>query len=344
MRSFLSVTATVFALSCAFGTASAQRHDLGSAPPTAPPPKLIVGPQLIIPNLINAGLGPIQFVTANLPVSAPQSLAIQLQSSDDRMRTSGLADIGVPSQYLIRGHVPFAHSVRLDFVALGNTPELDAILTVELDKDVVSAVLMPQDDVWHRIATLSYTTPLGDPTTTTSTFVRTNRSLSENQHYSAIFQAIANGTNGDFTETEAHLRILNGHAVITVSFPATERSCDPTHQRPCDFTERWFQPDTTDPAHNFLLVTATGHVRPNESGDPIARSEAFATAHLRTFTCQPFAFSEATQHFESTAPTIPCMAPHDPQREQQHEPHEPQHEQEHEPHAPSPVPPPAPQN
>jgi hypothetical protein len=341
MRSFLSVTAAVFGLSCALGTASAQRHDLGSSPPTAPPRKPIVAPQPIIPNLVNVGLGPIQFVTVNSPICAPQALASQLQSSDDRMRTSALAEIGAPSQYLVRGHIPFAHSVRLDFVALGNTPELDAILTVEFDKDIVSTVLMPQDDVWRRIATLSYSTPFGDPTTTPSTFLRTSRSLLENQHYTAVFHAIANGTNGDFTETEAHLRILSGHAVITVSFPSTERSCDPTHQHPCDFTERWFQPDITDPAHNFLLVTATGHVKPNESGDPIARSEAFETAHLRTFTCQPFAFSDVTQHFESTATSVPCIAPHDSQHEQQHEPHDLQHEPQHE---AMPVAPPVPQN
>ena len=315
MRSFRSVTAPLLALLCAVGTATAQRHDVGSSPPTAPPPKPIVVQQATVLDPINSGLGPIQFSTANSGVSAPQSLAVELQSSDDRMRTSALADIAAPSQYLIRGHVPFAHSVRLDFVALGNTAELDAILTVELDQHLVSAILMPQDGEWHRIATLCYPTAFSDPTTTPTTFLHTNRALLENQHYAAIFHAITNGSNGDFTESEAHLRILDGHAVITASFASTERTCDPTHQHPCDFTERWFQPDTTDPEHRFLLVTATGHVKPTESGDPIARSETFETAHLRTFTCQPFAFSDTTQHFESTAAPSPCVAPHDPQHE-----------------------------
>ncbi len=320
MRSFRSTTASLLALLCAVGTATAQRHDVGSAPPTAPPPKQIVVPQVPVVDPINVGLGPIQFATANSSVSAPQTLAIELQSSDDRMRTCALADIAAPGQYLIRGHVPFAHSVRLDFVALGNSPELDAILTVELDQHLVSTVLMPQDGEWRRIATLSYATAFSDPTTTPATFLRTNRALLENQHYAAIFHAITKGSNGDFTENEAHLRILDGHAVITASFASTERTCDPTHQHPCDFTERWFQPDTTDPEHRFLLVTATGHVKPSESGDPIARSETFETAHLRTFTCQPFAFSDATQHYESTAAAMPCFVPHEPPHEASHEP------------------------
>lgn len=326
------MTVPLIALLCAVGTAVAQRHDVGSAPPTAPPPKQIVAPPAPIIDPLNIGLGPIQFATTNSIVSAPQSLAIELQSSDDRMRTSALADIATPSQYLIRGHVPFAHSVRLDFVALGITPELDAILTVELDQHLVSAILMPQDGAWHRIATLSYPTAFTDPTTTPTTFLRTDRALPENQHYAAIFHAITKGSNGDFIENEAHLRILDGHAVITASFASTERTCDPTHQHPCDFTERWFQPDTTDPEHRFLLVTATGHVKPTESGDPIARSETFETAHLRTFTCQPFAFSDTAQHFESTAAPTPCVAPHEGQ-------HEAPHDSPHEPLAPPAVPP-----
>ena len=316
MRSFGSPTAALLALMCTLCTASAQRHDLGSSPPTAPPPKQIVLPQPVVPDPANAGLGAIQFSAVNVIASAPQSLIVELQSSDDRMRTSGLAAIGAPSQYLIRGHVPFPQSVRLDFVALGNTAELDAILTVELDQHLISAILMPQDDQWRRIATLLYPTPFRSPSSTFSTFLRTDRSLVDHPHYTAIFHGITSGTNGDFTESEAHLRILTGHAVVTVSFPSTERTCDPTHQHPCDLTERWFQPDSTDPEHHFLLVTATGHVKPQESGDPIARSETFETAHLRAFTCQPFIFSETTLHFESTAPAAPCAVPHDP-------PHEP---------------------
>ena len=316
MRSFRSLTASLLALLCLLCTASAQRHDLGSSPPTAPPPKPIVLPQPIVPDPANAGLGAIQFSAVNFIVSAPQSLIVQLRSSDDRMRTSSLAAIGVPNQYLIRSHVPFPQSVRLDFLALGNTAELDAILTVELDQHLVSTILMPQDDQWHRIATLIYPTPFSNNTSPTpAPFLRTDHSLLDHPHYAAIFHAVTSGTNGDFTESEAHLRILNGHAVITMSFPSAERSCDPTHQHPCDLTERWFRPDNTDPEHRFLLVTATGHIKPQEPGDPVARSETFETAHLRTFMCQPFVFSDAALHFESTAPAAPCHVPHDPEHE-----------------------------
>lgn len=314
----------MFLFLCGLGAASAQRHDVGSSPPTAPPPKQVVKPPVIIPDPIFAGLGPMQFSTTNSSVSAPQTLAVEIQSSDDRLRTAALAAIGVPSQYLSHGHVAFPHSVRLDFIALGNTAELDAILTVELDQHLISAILMPVDDEWHHIASVVYATPFGNSSTTPATFLHTDRSLLAHQYYTAIFHATANGPNGDFTESEAHLRILNGHAVIIASFASAERSCDPTHQRPCDLTERWFQPDTTDPDHRFLLVSAAGHVKPNESGDPIARSQTFETAHLRTFTCQPFAFSDTTLHFESIATPTACLTPHEAPHEQQHDtPHEP---------------------
>ena len=231
------------------------------------------------------------------------------------MRTAALAAVGAPGQYLNHGHIPFPHSIHLDYIALGNTSELDAVLTVELDQHLLSAILMPEDGEWHRIATVLYPTPFSDPTTTPSTFLHEDRSLIEAKHYAAIFRATSNTPTGDLTETEAHLRILNGHAVITMNFASTERSCDPTHQHPCDITERWLQPDTTDPEHRVLLVTATGHVKLPEASDPIASSETFETAHLRTFTCQPFEFSDETQHFESTSNPTPCVATRDPQHE-----------------------------
>jgi hypothetical protein len=315
MRSFHYLAVFPLTLLCAFGMASAQRHDAGSSPPTAPPPKQVVAPQAVVPPGVNAGLGPLQLLTVNVAISAPQSLASELQSSDDRMRTAALAAIGAPSQYLNHGHVPFPHSIHLDYIPLGNTSELDAVLTVELDQHLLSAILMPQDSEWRRIATVLYPTPFTDTTTTPSTFLREDRSLLEDKHYAAIFRAIANSPTGDLTETEAHLRILNDHAIVTLSFASTERSCDPTHQHPCDLTERWLQPDTADPEHRFLLVTATGHVKPPEPSDPIAYSETFETAHLRTFTCQPFEFSDTTLHFESTSNPIPCTASRDSQHE-----------------------------
>jgi hypothetical protein len=312
MRLFQLPTALALALLCAVGTATAQRHDVGSSPPTAPPPKPVPAPVVAI----SSGMGALQFTTANLGISAPQSLVRQLLTSDERTRLTALSAIGAPAQYLNHGHVAVPHSLHLDFVALGNTDELDAILTVELDQHLLSAILDPEDGEWHRVATVLYPTPFADPSTNPSTFAQTTRSLLEPRRYAAVFHATTNGPNGDLTENEAHLRILNDHAVITLSFASTERVCDPTHQHPCEFTERWLQPDTTDPEHRFLLVTASGRVRPNEPSDPIARAETFETAHLRTFLCQPFAFSDASQHFEPTANPTPCIAPRDPAHDQ----------------------------
>ena len=128
MGSFRPIVVLPLALFCVVSAASAQRHDLGSSPPTAPPPKLVAVPQPLTPT--NPTLGALQFSTVNYAVSAPQLLASQLQTSDDRQRTAALAAIGAPSQYLDHGHIPFPHSVRLDFIALGTSSELDAILTV----------------------------------------------------------------------------------------------------------------------------------------------------------------------------------------------------------------------
>jgi hypothetical protein len=323
MSFFRSLVAVPLALICIALPASAQRHDLGSSPPTPPPPKPIVAPQSIPPAVPT--LGALQVTAVNLPVSAPQFLATQLQTSDDRIRTAALAAIGAPSQYTDRGHIPFPHSVRLDFVALGTTNELDAILTVELDQHLISAIFLPEEEQWHRIATIIYPANFTNAAANPSTFLRTDRALREPQHSTAIFHTLTNGANGDFTETEVHLRILNNHATVTTSFASNERTCDPTHHNPCDITQRWLQLDTTDPEHRFLLVTATGHDKLNDAGDPIAHADTFEESHLRDFTCQPFAFSDTSLHFEPTAPAAPCLTP----RDQQHEPRDPQHDPQH---------------
>jgi hypothetical protein len=310
-RSTLILLVALFGIA---GAASAQRHDMGSAPPTAPPPKPVAPQQPISP--APPSLGALQIAPANASISAPESLAVELQTSDDRTRTAALAAIGAPAQYTDHGRIAFPHSVRLDFLALGDSNELDAILTVELDQHLLSVILMPQDGEWHRLATILYPTSFDNPSTTPDTFLRTSRALLQPLRYSAIFHTTTNGSNGDFTDTEVHLRILNGHATVTTSFASSERSCDPTHQHPCDITQRWLQPDTTDPTHRFLLVTATGHERPSDANDPIAHSETFEESHLRAFTCQPFAFSDATLHFEPAAAAAPCLVPHDAPHDQ----------------------------
>lgn len=314
-RSFL---VPILALSCFVSAASAQRHDLGSSPPTAPPPKQVTPPLSVSP--APPSLAALQLTSGSTIASAPQELATELQTSDDRTRTAALAAIGAPAQYTDRGHIAFPHSVRLDFLALGDSNQLDAILTVELDQHLLSTIFMPEDEQWHRIATLTYPTSFGNPSTTPDTFLRTSRSLIEPLRYTAIFHTTTNGANGDFTETEVHIRILNGHAAVTTSFASNERSCDPLHQHPCDITQRWLQPDATDPSHRFLLVTATGHQKLSDPNDPIAHTETFEESHLRTFTCQPFVFSDTTLHFEPSAPPAPCTLPHDaPSRDQSHD-------------------------
>jgi hypothetical protein len=291
-------------------SAIAQRHSGGSSPPTAPHAAQHPAPSPVI-EPVSSGLGALQFIPVSYGVPAPQSLTRQLQADDDRTRTASLSAIGAPQQYLVHGHVPYPHSVQLDFIDLGSTDELDAILTVELDQHIVSAILVPEDGNWHRIATILYQTAFSDPNTSPSSFLRLDRSLLQKEHYRAVFHATTSGPNGDYTENEAHLRILNGHAVITLSFASNVRSCDTTHKPSgCEFTHRWLQPDSSDPAHRFLMVTGTGRLSSREANDPLAGSRTFQLAHLRSFTCQPFIFSDAAQHYQPTANPVPCTTPH----------------------------------
>jgi hypothetical protein len=307
----LAAAVTAVALCLAGSSAHAQKHTGGSSPPTAPPPKTTVPQQPIVP--VSAGMGSLQFVAVNYGVPAPQSLTRQLEADDDRTRSAALAAIGAPGQYLQRGHIPYAHSIQLDFVALGNTDELDAILTAELDQHLVSAILMPDEGNWRRVGTIVFPTPFFDTITTPATFLRTARSFTQSGRYRAIYHAYVPGTNGDYVENEAHLRILNGHAVVTISFVSSSRNCEvPTsgkNSKPgCDVTQRWLQADPTDPTRRYILVTATGRLSEKEANDPLGKARTFQTAHLRSFSCQPYLFSDTTQHYEPTAASGACTA------------------------------------
>jgi hypothetical protein len=292
---------------CLPGAASAQRHSTGASPPTAPARISGKTAQPIVP--VSSGMGALQFVSVNYGVSAPQSLARQLGADDEHTRSSALAAIGAPSQYLQRGHVPYPHSLHLDFVPLGTNDDLDAIVTVELDGHIVSAILLPDDGSWRRIATVLYPTNFNDPSTTPSTFLRLARSLIEQDRYRAVFRASTSGPNRELIENEAHLRILNNRAVITISFVDSARTCDNSDSKHagCQLIRRWLQPDPSDDTH-FTLVTGTGRIATRELNDPIARAVTYQTAHLRQFSCQPYIFSEATLHYEPIANTAPCLS------------------------------------
>lgn len=343
---------TILALALAAPMVLSQRHGGRSAPATAP----VAPPVPTAPvKPISSGLGAIQFVAVNFGVPAPQSLTRQLRFDDDRTRAAALSAIGAPGQYLQRGHIPMPRSISLDLLPMGNSDDLDALLTVELDQHLVTAILIPVDGNWRRVATLIYATPFENRATTPTTWLRTARTLVQKERYRAIFHAStgsmgapgtpggsgtpgasaipgASGTSGasgspgsteafdgNFVENEAQVRILNGHAVVTLSFESTVRECaaPPTSSKlvahsavrgGCNVTQRWFQPDPAEPISHFELVTATGRVSPKEADDPLASSHTMLLSHLRNFSCQPFLFSETTERFEPSAANGPCRA------------------------------------
>jgi len=303
MRPFLSALVVAAIALCAQTTAVAQRHNAGSSPPTAPPVSRNT-PQPIV--AVSSGMGALQFVAVNYGVPAPQALTRQLEVDDDRTRAASLSAIGAPGQYLVHGHIPYPRSIQLNFVALGNSDELDAILTVELDQHIVSAILFPQDGNWRRVATVLYATPFSDPSTTPATFLRFDRSLLQQERYRAVFHALTPLPKGDFAENEADLRILNSRAAITMSFVNRARSCSVAGHPGCEITRRWMQSDPADPTHRVVLVTATGHLSPHDINGPLAASTQFQDAHLHSFSCQPFIFSDASSRYEPVANSAPC--------------------------------------
>jgi hypothetical protein len=260
-------------------------------------------------------MGAIQYVAVDYGVPPPQALVRQLRADDERSRAAALSAIGAPAQYLQRGHSAPPHSIQLELVALGSTDELSALLTAELDQHIVTAVLIEEDGNWRRVATLWYATSFEDPHTAPDTFVRTARSLLQHDRYRAIFHASASGPNGDYTENEAELRVINNHAIVTMSFTDAALECaqpaKPGHvataSGECIATRRWLQADPADPTRRFLLVSATGKIAPHEVASMLGGSHDFQITHLRSFSCQPFVYSDQQLRYEPTAPSTPCL-------------------------------------
>jgi hypothetical protein len=309
----------LLALAAAAIPALAQRHSGITSPPTAPPPPQQTPPPPEPIVAVSSGLGPLQFTTANSPVPAPDVLAYQLRSTDEHLRAAALSSIGAPPAYITHGNSLPPHSILVDSVALGEADKLDAILTVELELHLVSAILVPSPDgTWRRVATVTYATPFADPDTNPGTFLRTARSLNERDHYVAVFHGISTTPDGDITENEAHLRIVNDRAVITISFVSREQTCETAHLQPhtphadCELTERWLQDQAVEGPGHVVLVTATGRIGAHDAIDPISRSRAFDFAVGRSFECQPFVFSDEASHYQPTANSAACFEPKTP--------------------------------
>ncbi len=302
-----------FALVAATTPTCAQRHSGITSPPTAPPPPQAAPPAPAPIVAVSSGMGPMQFIQANAPEPAPETLIAQLQAEDDRIRAAALSAIGAPTAYVSREHAPVPHAMQVQYAALGASGELDAILTVELDLHLVSAILVPSGSAWRRVGTVTYATNFADPTTNLGTFLRTVRSLIGPDHYTAIFHAVSITPDGDLTEHEAHLNVFSGHAAITISFASAERVCETPHLQPhtprgeCDLTERWLQGEPAQGNGAAILVTATGHVGAHEAIDPVSRMRLFDFARTRNYDCQPFQFNDETSHYEPTANSAPCF-------------------------------------
>lgn len=307
----------LLALAASIAPAHAQRHSGITSPPTAPPVQQPPPPPAPIV-AVGSGMGPLQFVQANSVEPAPELLAGELQTGDERIRAAALSAIGAPSAYPTREHAPIPHSIQISYVALGSASGLDAILTVELELHLVSAVFVPSNGEWRRVATITYPSTFADPSTNLGTFVRTVRSLIGPDHYTAIFHGVTVTPDGDPTEHEAHLNVINGKAVITISFVSSERVCETAHLQPrtphadCEVTQRWLQAEPTLGVSNAMLITATGHVGAHDTVDPVSRFHLFNFAGARNFTCQPFLFSDQTLHYEPTANVAPCFEPKAP--------------------------------
>jgi len=296
---FLILTAALLA-----PYAGAQKH--AGSPPTAPPRQAPAQP--LVP--VSSGLGPIQFVSVNYGVPAPQSLTRQLRVDDERTRAAALSAIGAPAQYLQRGHTGMPHSIALEFANLGSDDDLDALLTVELDQHIVTAILVPDGDNWRRIATVFVADSFDDPRITPDTFVRTARALLDHGRYRAIFHASTVDAQANYIEYEAHLRVINKRAFITISFVSASRDCPaatPTSKSSgCNVLRRWLQPDPNDPNKRVTLVSATGHLSPHDLTNPLNLAPTSEVSHLRNFDCQPFLYSDQQQHYEPTAPSTAC--------------------------------------
>jgi hypothetical protein len=304
MRTLALLLAAALAAPCLAGTALAQRHSGITSPPTAPrrlTPRAPIAPDSGLTN----NLGPIQFAAVNYGVPAPQSITRQLDSEDERTRASALSALGAPAQYVTHGRVPYPHSIQLELLPLGDSDALDAVLTIELDQHIVSALLVQHDGDWHRVATFIESTPFTDAATTPSNFAHTERAFTDRSRYQVVFRALAHQAGDSYAESEAIVRIHENKPTLTLSYLASQRLCREGHGRTsCELTERWLRTDDPDPQH-MTLVIASGRQGQRDTRE--SNSHA-AAPQLRNFYCQPLAFNDSTQHFEPTAPPEPCSA------------------------------------
>ena len=321
MASMFGIRLIVTTLALSAPVLLAQKHGGRSAPPTAPPPPVVAAPVPIVP--ASSGMGAIQFVQVNYGVPAPQSLTRQLRFDDDRTRAAALSAIGAPNQYLQHGHIPMPRAIALDLVPIGTTDDLDAMLTVELDQHIVTAVLVPVDGNWRRIASFVYATPFDNGTVTPTTWLRTALHDPEGPlprtPSSTLLPApspattprtkptSASSTANPSSPSASSPRRANVRPPHHPPLPASPSRAPPPNPAARLPNANWFQPDPRRPYQKVRASHRHWPRLPQRLPEtPLASSRTMLLSQLRTFSCQPFLYSESTQHYEPTAPNAPC--------------------------------------
>ncbi len=261
--------------------------------------------------------------------ASPESVLKGLRSSDDNARLAafhamGFADRQIYQQLWSQGtpaavigkRLLMPGQVRLDYAALGENGEKQAILSAFLADAQISAlaVAVPAEHGWTRVAYIDCWCKYDMGPDPLSGFVQLQNApwdsrWPEPQPFELVVRASGGGT-GLYDQTEARFRVRKGELVEVALFDRRHRNCgtrDPDSKFRCSLDRRWFYTTELEQGPGAVLVSAHGKYA--SEGQPKAFWDLWElqVQELHMIQCRSYLWDRrAFRYNEVSEATSPC--------------------------------------
>ncbi len=239
----------------------------------------------------------------------PGKLAEELISKDDSVRLRAILLIGLADE---DAHVSYQSSgterqtirpdlVRLNYAALGEGPDLQAVLAFQAEDQVFVAVATPTKAGWVRIAYASMWSKY-DLATGDALFENVRLSSDPDSNmtiFPAKFELVlrsSGGGSGIYVQQEAHYRVFEGELRNVFSFESAQRSCPPSGRVSiCTLKKSWLVDQVNNEGkRGVMLVDERGSFPTAKQPDIFYSIRDLNERYLRISSCAFYTWDNHT--------------------------------------------------
>ncbi len=281
--------------------------------------------------IMDKSLSQIEVNRDRMAWASPESVLNGLRSSDEKARLAafhsmGFADREIYQQLWSQGtpatvigkRLLLPGQVRLDYAALGETGEKQAILSAFIaDAQIAAlAVAVPTEHGWTRVAFFDCWCKYDMGPDPLSELVQIQSApwdsrWPEPRPFELVVRASGGGT-GLYTQTEARFRVQRGELVEVALFTRRHRNCgtrDPDGKFRCSMEQRWFHTTDLQQGPGAVLVSAQGKYA--SEGQPKAFWDLWElqVQELHTIQCRSYLWDRRAFRYKEVSEATSLCTP-----------------------------------